>query len=306
LIDFRYHIVSLVAVFLALTLGILLGSSVIQGAVIDALEADIKRYREERDEARAELREVREEQRSVTGLVRDEIAPWTLDGRLEGARILYVTDGQQMPAWAAHVEKAMGAAGGRSAGTIAMPPSRWDLGTPEEQEDLTRAVEASGLEFVPGTDPAGAALELLGENLLGQQGGALIDALEDAGFLSADPRGDGAWPPPSSMIVVLSSSRRAEATAIPGAVRFATALAAGAPTLVATDRPQGRSLVTQVRQLSGDERPEGSLSTFDSATDEDDPGGLGVVSALVAASEGRASDLGAEGEAFIAPPSPQE
>ena len=306
MIDFRYHIVSLVAVFLALTLGILLGSSVIQGAVIDALEADISRYREERDVARAELRELREEHRSLTGLVRDEVAPWTLAGRLEGARVLYVTDGSEIPGWATHVENAVTAAGGASAGTIALPPSRWDLATPEEEAELIRAVETSGLGFAPQADPAGAALELLGANLLGQQGRVLIDALADAGFLSVDRLGGGAWPPPSAMIVILSSSRRAEAAAIGGAARLAAAIAEGAPTLVATDRPQGRSLVTQVRQLSGDERPQGSLATFDSSTDEDDPGGLGVVAALVAASEGRAADFGAEGEAFIAPPGAQE
>ena len=37
MIDFRYHLVSIVAVFLALAIGIVLGSTELQGTTIDAL-----------------------------------------------------------------------------------------------------------------------------------------------------------------------------------------------------------------------------------------------------------------------------
>ena len=37
MIDFRYHLVSIVAVFLALAIGIVLGSTELQGSTIDGL-----------------------------------------------------------------------------------------------------------------------------------------------------------------------------------------------------------------------------------------------------------------------------
>ena len=39
MIDFRYHLVSIVAVFLALAIGIVLGSTELQGHTLDALRA---------------------------------------------------------------------------------------------------------------------------------------------------------------------------------------------------------------------------------------------------------------------------
>src|SRR6202044_4176126 len=39
-IDFRYHLVSIVAVFLALAIGIVLGSTELQGSTLDVLRAE--------------------------------------------------------------------------------------------------------------------------------------------------------------------------------------------------------------------------------------------------------------------------
>jgi hypothetical protein len=72
------------------------------------------------------------------------------------------------------------------------------------------------------------------------------------------------------------------------------------PTLVVTDRPEGQSLATDVRQLTNGDRPN-TLSTFDAATDEEDPGGVGVVASMLAASDGQGGDWGSEGERFIPP-----
>ena len=39
MIDFRYHLVSIVAVFLALAIGIVLGSTELQGGTLDVLRS---------------------------------------------------------------------------------------------------------------------------------------------------------------------------------------------------------------------------------------------------------------------------
>lgn len=55
MIDFRYHIVSLISVFLALAVGIILGAGPLQGAIGDQLTGQVEQLRVERNELRDEL-----------------------------------------------------------------------------------------------------------------------------------------------------------------------------------------------------------------------------------------------------------
>ncbi len=52
MVNFRFHIVSLIAVFLALGLGILMGSTVVKGAIVDRLDREIDQVRKESDNLR--------------------------------------------------------------------------------------------------------------------------------------------------------------------------------------------------------------------------------------------------------------
>lgn len=55
MIDFRYHIVSLISVFLALAVGIILGAGPLQGAIGDQLTGQVEQLRLERNELRDQL-----------------------------------------------------------------------------------------------------------------------------------------------------------------------------------------------------------------------------------------------------------
>ena len=52
MVNFRFHIVSLIAVFLAIGLGILMGSAVVKGAIVDRLDREIDQVRKESDNLR--------------------------------------------------------------------------------------------------------------------------------------------------------------------------------------------------------------------------------------------------------------
>ena len=304
MIDLRFHIISLVAVFLSLALGILLGSSVIQGAIVDRLESDIRRYREERDDAVDRVTEREAESRELNTRLRNDFTPWSVHQRLEGAAFVVVSDGA-LPPWRDHVLAALESAGADPAGTIVLE-DKWQLRTPEDRDDLIEAVQnGAATTLARGDEMAETALGLLGERFFEEpDAGELIDELESAGFISVPDRADGDWPPPGSIVVVLSAARASEETVTPGATTFVSTLAeeARAPgALVLSDRPEDASLV---RALRDDRRLPDSVSTFDSATDETDPGGLGIVAALVAATEGRGGHFGSEeGRTFVAPPS---
>ena len=55
MIDFRYHIVSLIAVFLALAVGVVLGAGPLQGSIGDQLTEQIENLRQEKEDLRVEL-----------------------------------------------------------------------------------------------------------------------------------------------------------------------------------------------------------------------------------------------------------
>ncbi|WP_306209667.1 copper transporter [Actinoplanes sp. RD1] len=90
MINFRYHVVSLTAVFLALAIGLVVGTAALNGPVadtlkdrVDALSKDNSNYREQANQYRDELNS---SQDFVT-----ELSPALLNGKLTGRRIAVVT-----------------------------------------------------------------------------------------------------------------------------------------------------------------------------------------------------------------------
>ena len=55
MIDFRYHLVSIASVFLALAVGIVLGAGPLRGTIGDTLASEVTRLREETNTLRSDL-----------------------------------------------------------------------------------------------------------------------------------------------------------------------------------------------------------------------------------------------------------
>lgn len=101
MVNFRYHLVSLIAVFLALAVGITLGAGVLQTGIGDSLSGDLATVRAERDEAREETqrlgRIVNDREGALTALGRDASRE-TLTGRTIGVVVLPGADGADVTA----------------------------------------------------------------------------------------------------------------------------------------------------------------------------------------------------------------
>ncbi|GAB4005069.1 hypothetical protein GCM10029992_51840 [Glycomyces albus] len=76
MINFRYHLVSLTAVFLALTVGLILGTAALNGPAIDALEATSQSLRDSNAAYRDEIAALEEELNDDQSFA-SEIAPPT-------------------------------------------------------------------------------------------------------------------------------------------------------------------------------------------------------------------------------------
>ena len=306
MISLRYHIISIVAVFLALGLGIVLGSSVVSTPLDARLNADLERYKRQADEAKANERELKVTNDTFRRRISEEIAPWADHERLTGLPIVFVSDGPQAPKWRQHVQDALVAAGAQPQGTILLS-ERWRLAAPEDTDDLVSTVRSVVPSFDPSDDAAAAALGMVGERFLEPTGRALVNALSREGFMTVRGRSGDSWPPADAAVVALSPTRvetPEDTGPTPGLLSFVRGVSEVTPVLAACDAPDQTSLVSLLRDENG---LADTLSTFDSATTESDPGGIGVVAALVAAREERGGHFGAErGRTFVAPPATNE
>lgn len=90
MIDFRYHLVSLVAVFMALAVGIVLGAGPLGQEISSTLEAQVKDLREERNGLRAQLDQA-EGREQLKNQAFQIATPALVDGQLTGRRVALVT-----------------------------------------------------------------------------------------------------------------------------------------------------------------------------------------------------------------------
>jgi hypothetical protein len=210
-IDFRYHLVSLIAVFLAVALGIVIGTTALNQPIladiknqVTALEGD-KRSLEDRTQAlQAQL--------DTTDSFADAVAPALVDGALTGAKILVVITNEDVPQDTVdQVTALIGEAGGAVTGTISLQPEYSD---PSTATSVKNYVTGSGLPpgvQLPATDDAGQLVgSLLAQVLMIPPGGATPDGaaissvlagLTALGVLTAE--GDSVTP--ANYAVVLTS-----------------------------------------------------------------------------------------------------
>jgi hypothetical protein len=127
-IDFRYHLVSIVAVFLALAIGIVLGATALQGSTLDGLRAVNNSLNNKLNAVSAE-RDSYDQAASTSATFLQIAEPKLLDGMLAGERILLVTEPGAPSAIVDGIEKAAGAryAGATVTGTVALQPKFNDL-----------------------------------------------------------------------------------------------------------------------------------------------------------------------------------
>lgn len=99
MINFRYHVVSLTAVFLALAIGLVVGTAALNGPVADSLSANVNALRKDNQQLRETVGSLQEEVTREEDFAR-EAAPSLLAGKLTGRRILVVT----LPSGDKHVD----------------------------------------------------------------------------------------------------------------------------------------------------------------------------------------------------------
>ena len=91
MIDFRYHLVSIVAVFLALAIGIVLGSTELQGPTYNLLNQTTAKLQNEYDQASSQ-RDAAQQQANLGENYAQAVEPVVLHNLLAGQRLLIITE----------------------------------------------------------------------------------------------------------------------------------------------------------------------------------------------------------------------
>ena len=90
MISFRYHIVTIVAVFLALAIGLLGGAAFVQPALQEQLQDQTDRLRNDLEDRTQQIGDLRDQLGALNGFA-DSVMPYLTSGTLSGTPVVVVT-----------------------------------------------------------------------------------------------------------------------------------------------------------------------------------------------------------------------
>ncbi len=179
MISWRYHLVSIVAVFLALGLGVLAGTTVLDQGLVNTLRSQTAELRKDLDDLRQTVTEQRQELATLAAFS-EQALPFLVSDRLFGRPVVIVTQDGVEDATLAEARRALDLSGATILTTltvrsevVADDPSTQaelaaivgmpDTSSPDELAAAAAAELAQRLATVP--DPSGGDDDLLGELL---------------------------------------------------------------------------------------------------------------------------------------------
>ncbi|MEV4642403.1 copper transporter [Actinoplanes sp. NPDC049548] len=270
MINFRYHVVSLTAVFLALAIGLVVGTAALNGPVVDTLKdrvdglsKDNSNYREQANQYRDELNKNQD--------FATELSPSLLNGKLTGRKLVVVVlpSGQES---AKGVTSMLEVAGATITGQVTVQEKFLDpangielLGLAERASRPT--VSAEGLPL--NSDGVETSSALLARALLvktpavaEQDLTAVLTAYTKTGYLQVS---DDLAPGAEATVVVsgLPPVDRDAGRKNQNAVTLTTQFANAKPVVVAGNGIGQGNLVSEVR---GDPKLAQTVSTVDNAS----------------------------------------
>ena len=311
MIDFRYHLISLIAVFLALGLGILMGSVVLDEQLVNRLNADLKSLSDNLDERRAEIADLKSR---VDSFQEFAVAtePELIEGALAGEQVVAIslegTDGSVIDAITDSVETA----GGVVASRVTMTP-RFALRDQADRDQLALVLRStstvvSDLRLEAGTElgrraAAAAARRDLPRGAFSpdERLEALVDELQEADFLRISRTSPNQTVPPgASFVIVGGGAEPLDWKATDMALALGNSIADLGVTAVAAE--PSNSVWEWVDAFRSDGKASAQIATVDHV--ETVPGRVGLVLGLKAALDGETGHYGSDAGASSVLPEP--
>lgn len=179
MIDFRYHLVSLISVFLALALGIVVGTTKLNGKVLDDLRGQVQSLKDDKHTLQLTERTL-ERQLRTSDQFADQVGPHLVSGVLKGHSVVIISTSNADNAAKDGLQKMLESADATVTGRVQLT---------DDYSDPRRAADIQN--FVTGTQPLG--FERPSTDDAGELAGALLSyVLLDKSASSRTPSGASA------------------------------------------------------------------------------------------------------------------
>lgn len=223
MVDFRYHVVSIVAVFLALAVGIVLGTNVLSGDVLASLKNETSQLRKEKQDLRDELTADKAQMGNYAAFA--QLAePALVAGQLSGQRVVLVLAPGASKDLRDQLARTLVLAGATVSTQIELQAAFVDPTQGGVLESVVDLLGPTGLQLSPNADAYQQASAALAVSLataprtsghpevsdaLSEEAVALLRGLADDGFLKLadEPTATG------TMMVLVGSAAPAKAAA---------------------------------------------------------------------------------------------
>jgi len=168
LIDFRYHLVSIVAVFLALAVGIIVGASALQPQVVSGLRAESQLEKKTNETLRTELSQLNQ-QLGEDGLFAQAASGYLLSHLLDGEQVVLVTAPGADSQTVTGITSALHRAGATVTGQVSLTAQFFDI---------SKTTESNLIALAGSLAPAGVSLPAASAvgQIYGQQAAAEVIA----------------------------------------------------------------------------------------------------------------------------------
>jgi hypothetical protein len=299
-IDFRYHLISIIAVLLALAIGILAGSGFLGGPLLADLRHRLNNIDDSNKALQSDVAALRKTTQNNQNFAQ-ATEPWLVQRALAGhAVVLFEPQGTNTAA-SDGVVSAVVDAGGSLTATVDLT-DKFSLSDPTSLNQLALAVHSSSGSARKVRDQSAA---LLGERAAAssrapetapskpsgdsQRLESLLGELENDGFVHTDRARDAITVPPGALFVVLAGSvDKPPFAATAFCLTLARSLASHSGTVLAAE-PSDSSWGF-VSSVLSDAGAQNSVSTVDDA--ETVPGAIATVLALRETMRGRVGHYG--------------
>jgi Copper transport outer membrane protein, MctB len=302
-ISLRYHVISIAAVFLALALGVVLGSTAISDRLLSGLSTN-------RDELGQQVSDLQAERNELRARLADAdsfdaaVGPRVVSGALRGRTVVLVTTADANPADRDAVTGLLTSAGATVTGELQLTDAFTDPSRSDQLSELCTRLLPAGLRLPTASDAGTLAGGLLGSLLLvnpsngkaqatAPETTAVLAGLGDGGFLRVGPQ-----VLPAQLVVVLTGGEtRANSSGDRAGIlaRFATQLDRAGGGAVLSGRPGSADGNGPIGVVRADTAAASVLSTVDDVSTA--AGRVVTVLALAEQAQGRVGRYGTGGNA---------
>lgn len=311
MISLRYHIISIAAVFLALALGVVLGSTAISDRLLSGLSSN-------REQLSHQVGDLQNERNALRARLTDadafdaSVGPRIVNGALRGRTVVLVTTADANPADRDALRGLLGNAGATVTGELQLTDAFTDPSRSDQLSELSTRLLPAGLRLPTASDAGTLSGGLLGSLLLVNSNNgraqasaaettAVLAGLSDGGFVRAGPQ-----VLPAQLAVILTggptlgngSGDRAGILA-----RFATQLDRAGAGAVLAGRPGSADGNGPIGVVRADTAAASVLSTVDDVSTA--AGRVVTVLALAEQAQGHAGRYGTGGNAQAVVPAIQ-